>query len=103
MGAPNSQGTLCSPRLNEMRAMGVVYEVGTKVCSVTGKVAIEWDVTDALPVKPPKKETLPEKVKRLERERQVLVNVVAAARSAAQPDSELGQAIAAVDALWSQG
>lgn len=44
-------------RLSELRDIGVVYEVRERVCSVTGRNVIEWDVTDKLPGKlPPKKE-----------------------------------------------
>jgi DnaJ-class molecular chaperone len=31
--------------------MGVVKELGTKLCSITGKNVIEWEVTANLPVK----------------------------------------------------
>lgn len=41
-----------SARCNELREWGALYEVGTKVCSVTGFRAILWDVTDQMPVKP---------------------------------------------------
>jgi len=48
-------------RLNELRAMGCVCEVGTIVCSETRKEVILWDVTDNYP------EALPKKIKRLTR------------------------------------
>lgn len=38
-------------RLTELRNFGVVYEVGERDCRVTGMSVIEWDVTEALPVK----------------------------------------------------
>lgn len=38
-------------RLGELRDMGVAYEVQERICTVTGRVVIEWDVTDKLPVK----------------------------------------------------
>ena len=31
--------------------MGVIYEVRTRECSITGKNVIEWDLTDKLPTK----------------------------------------------------
>lgn len=38
-------------RLGELRDVGVVSEVRTRACAVTGRNVIEWDVTDRLPVK----------------------------------------------------
>lgn len=38
-------------RLNEMRWMGVVRELGTQKCSVTGNDVILWDVTAKVPEK----------------------------------------------------
>jgi len=52
----------------ELKDRGVVVEVGEKICSVTGKKAILWDVTDSLPVEPPKRETSKEKIAKLEAE-----------------------------------
>ena len=57
-------------RFTELRDWGAIEEVGTKVCSVTGNEVILWDVTDQMPVAPSpvrKKETLDERVTRLER------------------------------------
>lgn len=39
-----------STRLTELRDMGVVREVGTKTCSITGRNVICWDVTDKMPI-----------------------------------------------------
>lgn len=39
-----------SARLNELRDMGVVEELGTRECTVTGMQVIFWDVTSKLPV-----------------------------------------------------
>lgn len=36
-------------RLPELRKMGIVSETGTRVCSITSREVIEWDVTDKLP------------------------------------------------------
>ncbi len=44
-------------RLSELRDCGVVQELGTKACSITGHNVILWDVTDQLPVKPKKSKT----------------------------------------------
>src|SRR5579871_3487639 len=38
-------------RFTELRELGVIYEVRTRICSVTGMNVIEWDVTDRLPIK----------------------------------------------------
>lgn len=38
-------------RMGELRDMGVVAEVGERVCSVTGQTVIEWQTTDQLPGK----------------------------------------------------
>lgn len=40
-----------SARLTELREMGIVMEVGEKLCSMTGNSIILWDVTDQLPRK----------------------------------------------------
>jgi len=37
-------------RFTELRELGVIYEKGTKKCSVTGVNVIEWDLTDNLPI-----------------------------------------------------
>jgi len=44
-------------RLPELRDMGVAAEVGEKVCELSGKKVILWDVTDGLPNPLPKKKT----------------------------------------------
>lgn len=41
-------------RLGELRTLGVAYERGVKVCSVTGMNVIEWEVTKNIPMKPDK-------------------------------------------------
>tara|TARA_R110000772_G_scaffold89737_1_gene185740 strand:+ start:6224 stop:6640 length:417 start_codon:yes stop_codon:yes gene_type:complete len=43
-----------SGRFTELKLLGVIYEVRTRVCSVTNRTAIEWDLTGKLPVKPKK-------------------------------------------------
>jgi len=37
-------------RFTELRNLGVIYEVSNRKCSITGRTAIEWDLTDRLPV-----------------------------------------------------
>ena len=39
------------PRFAELKKMGVIIEVGTRRCSITGENVYVWDVTDKLPVK----------------------------------------------------
>ena len=39
-----------SGRFTELRDLGVIYEKGERLCSVTGRNVIEWDLTDRLPV-----------------------------------------------------
>lgn len=38
-----------SPRFAELRDLGVVDEVGERICRVTGNNVIEWDVNETLP------------------------------------------------------
>jgi hypothetical protein len=49
IGLPSNSNTVA--RLGELRSMGVVKEIGTKVCPVSGQNVISWDVTSKLPVK----------------------------------------------------
>ena len=37
-------------RFTELRKLGVIYEVQNRKCSITGRTAIEWDLTDTLPI-----------------------------------------------------
>jgi predicted transcriptional regulator len=37
-------------RFTELRKLGVIYEVQNRKCTITGRTAIEWDLTDRLPV-----------------------------------------------------
>jgi hypothetical protein len=39
-----------SGRFTELRDLGVIYEKGERLCSVTGRNVIEWDLTDRLPI-----------------------------------------------------
>ena len=51
-------------RFTELRDMGVVEEMGTKLCEITGNNVIAWRVTDNLP-KIIIKETKAQKIKRI--------------------------------------
>ena len=37
-------------RFTELRKLGVIYEVQNRKCTITGRMAIEWDLTNKLPV-----------------------------------------------------
>lgn len=54
------KGSVCA-RLTELRRSGVVQEVGKRVCGITGRRAITWDVTPKLPVKFSRKEIVTKK------------------------------------------
>ena len=43
--------SLSAARFTELRRLGVIYEVKTRECRVTGRNVIEWDLTDRLPIK----------------------------------------------------
>ena len=45
--------------LSWLREAGVVYEVGTRDCKITGRNVIEWNITGNMPVKPKKKNKRP--------------------------------------------
>lgn len=49
--------------LSQLRDLGVVYEKSERKCKITGRLVIEWDLTDKLPIKPTK--ILTEKDKRV--------------------------------------
>ena len=46
----NNGGRDCMKRISELRDRGVIYEVRTRGCRITGMNVIEWDLTDRLPV-----------------------------------------------------
>jgi hypothetical protein len=48
----NSNNTFSQSRarVTELRELGVIYEKGVKKCSVSGRTAIEWDLTDNIPI-----------------------------------------------------
>jgi len=53
----NNSLSLSASRFTELRRLGVIYEKSQRECTVTKRTAIEWDLTDKLPVEPPKKIT----------------------------------------------
>ena len=44
-------------RLSELERLGVVAAIGKRKCKISGFMAIEWDVTGNLPIKPPKRKS----------------------------------------------
>jgi len=42
--------SLSAARFTELRRLGVIYEKDERICRVTGRNVIEWDLTDRLPV-----------------------------------------------------
>ena len=47
----NNGGRDCMKRISELRDLGGIYERRERNCSITGKMVIEWDLTDKLPSK----------------------------------------------------
>lgn len=50
LGVPNLQQSSVMPRFAELKNMGVIREIGTRKCTITGHEVLEWDVTDQLPI-----------------------------------------------------
>jgi hypothetical protein len=48
----NIDSNAVTPRFAELEARQVVQSVGTKLCDVTGRDVLAWDVTGRLPVEP---------------------------------------------------
>lgn len=61
-------------RLGELRDMGAVVEIGSKIDSITGMTVILWDVTSLVPVRLNKdsKKTSKQRIKELEEQVKVL-------------------------------
>lgn len=71
-------------RVSELRDLGVAYERCERICSISGRLAIEWDLNDGLPVKMPKKQTKDQIIKELREEIERLEDVLLNERSANQ-------------------
>lgn len=52
-----AKGDNSHARLNELKKMGCVDEVGTKKCDITGREVLLFDITDKLPIKIEKPKT----------------------------------------------
>ena len=48
---PKNAASNSAARFSELRDAGVIEEVRTRICSITGMNVIEWEVTDRLPMK----------------------------------------------------
>jgi hypothetical protein len=46
------------PRFAELKNLDVIAEVGERVCTVTQRVVLVWDVTDSLPVETKRRKSL---------------------------------------------
>jgi hypothetical protein len=49
-------------QLSVLRDQGVLREIGTKTCSITGRNVIEWDMTGNLPIEPIKVRKYPSNI-----------------------------------------
>lgn len=73
---PLANQTSWNARLSELESLGVVRTVGEKLNPVSNVTNLLWDVTDKLPTKFVRTETLAQKVKRLEAELVLLTAVL---------------------------
>lgn len=48
---PGVQDRSLMPRFAELEKMGVIEVIGERICTITGRMVLVWDVTDRLPVK----------------------------------------------------
>jgi hypothetical protein len=64
---PERQRHDVAPRVAELVSRSVLAYVGERMCEVTGRVCMVFDVTSNLPKEPPKKITNKEKIKHLEK------------------------------------
>lgn len=66
-------------RFTELREMGLLKELGQKICSITNNNVILWDVTDSLPTKlekpVTKTETLNQIISDLEKTHLLVLNI----------------------------
>ena len=52
-------------RFTELRDMNVIYEVGTRKCTITDRNVIEWDLTGNMPIKHKKKACKPRNINKV--------------------------------------
>lgn len=65
LNVPNLQQSSIMPRFAELKDMGVIRETGKRICTVTGRTVLEWDVTSKLPVKKDKELTFSQKKEKI--------------------------------------
>lgn len=63
-------------RFTELRDMGAFYEAGERVCNITGRKAIVWDLTGKMPKEYEKPKTNAEIIKDLKEENALLTSEV---------------------------
>lgn len=51
LNVPNLQQSSIMPRFAELKDLGVITDIGKRICTVTGRMVLEWNVTGELPVK----------------------------------------------------
>jgi len=86
----NTNNANVRARLNELRDMGVVYEVQNVNCPYTGMTVIQWDVTDKLPKKLDRKHHDKPKMFNVSEFRKYLVDIGLPYQYRAQIDEYLG-------------
>jgi hypothetical protein len=64
---PHNAASNSAARFSELRATGAIYEMGEKICSVTGKNVILWAITGDLPKKLPRKTSTSQKIAKASR------------------------------------
>lgn len=52
INSPKTQDRSLMPRFAQLKNMGAINEVGKKICSITGREVLLWDVTKNIPSKP---------------------------------------------------
>jgi hypothetical protein len=55
LNVPNLQQSSIMPRFAELKDLGVIDDIGKRICTVTGRMVLEWEVTGELPIKKDKK------------------------------------------------
>lgn len=51
LNVPNLQQSSIMPRFAELKDLGVITDIGKRICTITGRMVLEWEVTGDLPVK----------------------------------------------------
>lgn len=51
LNVPNLQQSSIMPRFAELKDLGVITDIGKRICTITGRTVLEWEVTGELPIK----------------------------------------------------